>query len=654
VTPPPVVSVLMPTYRQAGFLARAARSLVEQTYADWELVVVDDGSPDDTRDVLAPFLADPRVRCVRQPRNLGLGAALNRATALARGRYVTYLPSDDVLDPHHLDGLVRTLDADEEVYLAYAGVRWGVDRPAEGRMQAATLQGDDAVGREAGALREPRAAEPFSGNLLALVQVMHRRELEPLVRWPERTEVVSDRIEADHWLALLEHGARFAHTGTVSCEWVDHPDQRHKIIAGVRTLPLSVLGEAGGTGLAGYRRWYDVGRGEWLNWQPSYGFKVDERVRYGRYAVDRDLPERDGLRILVVGELGFNPERLMAFEERGHELTGLWAPLVEQWDTIGPFAYGNVDHIQFGPGWTDAVRDARPDVVYGLLNWQALDAINRVLDADLGIPLVVHFKEGPWFAQQYGLFGQLRRALLESAAQVFISDENRAWYRWALGAPFGDDTTLIADGDLPKADVLGDEWSPRLSDLDGEIHTVCAGRAYGLSSRELAELADAGIHVHLYGMQYYGLPRLHSEWIRDGVASGHLHLHEAVEPHDWVRELSRYDAAWTHIFTSRNGGDLRRATWDDLNIPARLATYSIAGLPWILRDNAHSQVVVERIAREHDVGIRYDDIASLRAQLLDRDMVHARSANMRAMRAQMTFDEHVDRLVALLRQVAGR
>src|SRR3712207_7309450 len=57
--------------------------------------------------------------------------------------------------------------------------------------------------------------------------------------------------------------------------------------------------------------------------------RLDERARFGRFAVPRDLPAEGGLKILLVGELGFNPERIVAFEERGHKLYGLWLPRPE-------------------------------------------------------------------------------------------------------------------------------------------------------------------------------------------------------------------------------------------------------------------------------------------------------------------------------------
>ncbi len=70
----PRVSVLMPTYGQAHFIRRALDSLLAQSLTDWELIVVDDGSPDDTPKIVQPYLADPRIRYSRFARNRGLGA----------------------------------------------------------------------------------------------------------------------------------------------------------------------------------------------------------------------------------------------------------------------------------------------------------------------------------------------------------------------------------------------------------------------------------------------------------------------------------------------------------------------------------------------------------------------------------------------------
>jgi len=90
----PAVSVVIPTYNRAALLGRSVRSVLAQTYADFEVVVVDDGSTDGTAGVLAAF-GDPRVRYVALARNQGAGAARNVGVRVARGEFLAFQDSDD-------------------------------------------------------------------------------------------------------------------------------------------------------------------------------------------------------------------------------------------------------------------------------------------------------------------------------------------------------------------------------------------------------------------------------------------------------------------------------------------------------------------------------------------------------------------------------
>ncbi len=633
----PTVSVLMPTFRHASFIRRAIESLCAQTFSDWELVIVDDGSPDNTSEIVKPYLEkDARFRYFRLPRNQGLGAALNYATAQARGQFLAYLPSDDIYYPEHLEQLVQILKTQPQTYLAYGGVRWNYQN------YGPTLRGEEWVGKEAEFLANPplptKEAVLPNGNLLAMVQVMHRREYEDRVRWIPRSEKVTDCLEPEFWRGLAALGAKFNYAGAVSCEWLDHPDQHHKLIA------------RKGGGLSRYRHYYGIGQDEWLNWQPSRGWALDERARYERFRVKRDLPEAGGLKILLVGELGFNPERIMALEERGHKLYGLWTPYPEVWDTIGPLAYGNVEDIPYQDNdWKAQIKAIQPDVIYALLNWQALPLIYEVHQAKLNIPFVFHFKEGPFITQELGTWSATSRILQESEGQIFINQESFEWFQTGLDGGLNPDSVFILDGDLPKLDWFSENWKPKLSAQDGEIHTVCTGRPLGLDPFEA--VAEAGIHVHFYG-EFFQLN--FPNWTRKGLATGYMHIHPAVEPFDWVRELSQYDAAWFHLFDSYNKGDLRRAHWDDLNLPARLGTYAAAGLPWILKDNRHSRVAVQRIAQDYDVGVYFSDFEDLAAQLRDYPRLEELNQNMRKARADFAFDTHADNLINFFRRAIVR
>ena len=105
----PLVTVVMPTYNRAHMLPAAVETVREQTLADWELLIVDDGSTDGTPALLGRWSReDERIRSVRQE-NRGQSAARNRALDLARGEYVAYLDSDNALLPECLEVLTDAL-----------------------------------------------------------------------------------------------------------------------------------------------------------------------------------------------------------------------------------------------------------------------------------------------------------------------------------------------------------------------------------------------------------------------------------------------------------------------------------------------------------------------------------------------------------------
>ncbi|MCF1184875.1 glycosyltransferase [Marichromatium gracile] len=109
----PCVSVVIPAYRHQAFIAEAIDSVLRQSFNDLELIVIDDGSPDDTAAVAERALAhDPRARLLRQD-NAGSHATINRGLSMARGEWVAILNSDD---RYHPDRLERLLAVAGEAY----------------------------------------------------------------------------------------------------------------------------------------------------------------------------------------------------------------------------------------------------------------------------------------------------------------------------------------------------------------------------------------------------------------------------------------------------------------------------------------------------------------------------------------------------------
>ena len=104
----PLVSIVMPTYNRADTIERAIRSVQAQTFTDWELIVIDDGSTDDT--VAHIENLEPRMRLLRQE-NRGFVGARNTGLSASKGRYLAFLDSDDEWLPHHLELAVAFLEA---------------------------------------------------------------------------------------------------------------------------------------------------------------------------------------------------------------------------------------------------------------------------------------------------------------------------------------------------------------------------------------------------------------------------------------------------------------------------------------------------------------------------------------------------------------
>lgn len=598
------IAVLLPTFNQAAFLPRAIASLMAQRFDDWELAIVDDGSDDATPDLLAT-LTDPRIRWVRHAQNRGLGAALNHALALTTAPLITYLPSDDQYFADHLERLKAALDAAPDAVLAVAGVRYRYNREAAGRIEGEPLQ---------------------------LVQTMHRRTVD---QWVERDACTTDDLDAMFWNRLRDRGGAIE-TGVVSCEWVDHPAQRHKAI------------RAPDGGINPYRQRYRVQTP--LRFRSTTGLSIDEQARFGGYAARAPSPPAAApLRILLVGELAYNPERVLALEERGHRLFGLWTDTPAWFNWVGPLPFGHVEDLP-RDDWQAAVARVRPDVIYALLNWQTVPFAHAVMRANPGIPFVWHFKEGPFICIEKGSWPQLLDLYLNADGRIYSSAAMREWFaitdpRLAHGVH-----DLVLDGDLPKADVLRDEPAPLLSARDGEIHTVVPGRPIGLHPETVAELAANGVHLHFYGDFIHDMWR---EWIARtrSLAGRFLHIHPTVHQESWVDEFSQYDAGWLHFFASANAGDLRRANWDDLNLPARMATLGVAGVPMLQRNNAGHIVATQTMVRDGGLGFFFDDMAGLAAQLRDREAVAAARARVWAARHRFTFDAHADALVDFLRGV---
>jgi len=161
---PPTVSVVIPSYNHGRFIGRAVGSVLSSSFAELELVIVDDGSTDDTLEVLQPFRNHPKVR-VRTQENRGAHAALNVGLSLAEGQLLFVLNSDDAYHPERIRRLVERFRDDPAVVLAASWIEV---------MDA----GDGPLGVKRGPLNMPPWPPASSGPLLSELPELELAMLE--------------------------------------------------------------------------------------------------------------------------------------------------------------------------------------------------------------------------------------------------------------------------------------------------------------------------------------------------------------------------------------------------------------------------------------------------------------------------------------------
>lgn len=116
-----LISVVLPTYNGARYIHEAIDSVLAQTYQDWELIIVDDASTDETPDIIRHYAArDARIRCVRHEQNRRLPAALNSGFAVTRGDYLSWTSDDNRYRPQALATMAAVLDERSDIDFVYA------------------------------------------------------------------------------------------------------------------------------------------------------------------------------------------------------------------------------------------------------------------------------------------------------------------------------------------------------------------------------------------------------------------------------------------------------------------------------------------------------------------------------------------------------
>ena len=105
-----LVSIITPSYNTAKFISETITSVLAQTYTNWELIIVDDCSTDDTDAVVRPYLADGCIRYIKNEKNSGAAVSRNRALREAKGKWIAFLDSDDLWLPEKLEKQIAFME----------------------------------------------------------------------------------------------------------------------------------------------------------------------------------------------------------------------------------------------------------------------------------------------------------------------------------------------------------------------------------------------------------------------------------------------------------------------------------------------------------------------------------------------------------------
>jgi glycosyltransferase involved in cell wall biosynthesis len=193
----PAVSVIMPAYNVETYVGDALRSALAQTFADLEVLVVDDGSTDGTAAVVAEIAAgDSRVRLVRQP-NRGLAGARNTGLRSARGDVFALLDSDDLWEPGFLEAQMAILQARPEVDIV-TGNGW----------QLGGVRDGGPARPYPDARPEPDLASILGDEFAVFIMSVFRRRVYEVVGCFD--EALRTNEDYDFWLRAAVSGCRFA------------------------------------------------------------------------------------------------------------------------------------------------------------------------------------------------------------------------------------------------------------------------------------------------------------------------------------------------------------------------------------------------------------------------------------------------------------
>ena len=221
----PEISVIMPVYNGERYIREAVESVLHQTFSDWELIIVNDSSTDGTEKILESF-SDPRIKVLKNNRNLGSVGSRNKAFLVARGEFIAILDADDIAMPARFEEQVKFLRFHPDVGLVASLVK---------------IIGEDGVqiGRVMKDITPPEKApmKILFHNFLAFSSVMMRKDAMPEIPFDENAVPVED---VALYLKILPH-SKFATLPKVLTSYRSHDKGISKVFGTKRQAVMDRL-----------------------------------------------------------------------------------------------------------------------------------------------------------------------------------------------------------------------------------------------------------------------------------------------------------------------------------------------------------------------------------------------------------------------------
>jgi len=212
----PIVSVVIPTYNHAQFIGHALASVCAQTFVNWEAIIVNNFSTDNTESIAAA-LADSRIRLVNFANHGVIAASRNHGMALARGEFVAFLDSDDCWYPQKLEHCLKKIASGYDVVCH--GELWVSERDGVRRLR------EVFYGPESRASFESLL---FDGNCISTSAVVVRRQNLEAVAGFDESEALITAEDYDIWLKLARAGARIGFVHEILGEFRIHDGNNSK------------------------------------------------------------------------------------------------------------------------------------------------------------------------------------------------------------------------------------------------------------------------------------------------------------------------------------------------------------------------------------------------------------------------------------------